>query len=359
MDFDFSSDQKLLRDEARRFFTDQSSPQIVRAALDGGGSNLDLWDAVAEMGFTGAAIPEEFGGLGLGYLELCVIAEEMGRTLAPIPFSSSIHLAAELILRGGDMEQKQALLPDIASGNRIGCLAHAESGDQHGVRVDDGRLTGVKLPVLDGDIADIAIVSAREESGMGLYIVDLADVAREPVATIDPTRGHALLRFDATPAQRLGANDHNALLAGALDRAAVLCAFEQLGGADVSLETARDYALERMAFGRQIGSFQAIKHMLADMYVSATLARSNCYYAAWALASDADELPCAAATARVSATQAFQHCARNAIQVHGGIGFTWESPCHLYYRRANLLAASLGSLSHWESLLIDRLPLAA
>jgi hypothetical protein len=139
------------------------------------------------------------------------------------------------------------------------------------------------------------------------------------------------------------------------DRAAVLTAFEQIGGADRALEMGRDYALDRMAFGRPIGSFQAIKHMLADMYVSATLARSNSYYGAWALSTGAPELPVAAATARVSATQAFQHCAKNNIQVHGGVGFTWAFDCHLYYRRANLLAVSLGSLSQWEDALIERM----
>jgi alkylation response protein AidB-like acyl-CoA dehydrogenase len=146
-----------------------------------------------------------------------------------------------------------------------------------------------------------------------------------------------------------------ALITQVFDRAAVLTAFEQIGGADRALEMGRDYALDRMAFGRPIGSFQAIKHMLADMYVSATLARSNSYYGAWALSTGASELPVAAATARVSATQAFQHCAKNNIQVHGGVGFTWAFDCHLYYRRANLLAVSLGSLSQWEDALIERM----
>ncbi|HVD82607.1 MAG TPA: acyl-CoA dehydrogenase family protein, partial [Bradyrhizobium sp.] len=139
-----------------------------------------------------------------------------------------------------------------------------------------------------------------------------------------------------------------------LDRAAVLMAFEQVGGADRALEMGRDYALDRIAFGRPIGSFQAVKHMLADMYVSATLARSNCYYGAWALSTNASELPEAAAAARISSTQAFQHCAKNNIQVHGGMGFTWEFDCHMYYRRSNATALALGSLSYWEDALIDR-----
>ena len=181
-------------------------------------------------------------------------------------------------------------------------------------------------------------------------------MTRESVATIDPTRSHAKLTFNGAAAEPLGAAGEGwATIQAVYDRAAVLTAFEQVGGADRALEMARDYALERMAFGRPIGSFQAIKHMLADMYVSATLARSNSYYGAWALSTGAAELPEAAATARVSATQAFQHCAKNDIQVHGGMGFTWEFDCHLYYRRANLLALNLGSLSQWEDKLIDRL----
>ena len=174
--------------------------------------------------------------------------------------------------------------------------------------------------------------------------------------TIDPTRSHARLTFAGAPADRLGAAGEGwAILTQVYDRAAILTAFEQVGGADRALEMARDYALERMAFGRPIGSFQAIKHMLADMYVAATLARSNAYYGAWALSTDAAELSEAAATARVSATQAFQHCSKNNIQVHGGMGFTWAFDCHLYYRRSNLLALNLGGLSQWEDKLIERM----
>ena len=179
---------------------------------------------------------------------------------------------------------------------------------------------------------------------------------RTIIETLDPTRAHAKIDFVNTPAEPLGPKGHGwRILQDVLDRAAVLTAFEQVGGADRALEMARDYALDRMAFGRPIGSFQAIKHMLADMYVAATLARSNAYYGAWALSTGAAELPRAAATARVSATQAFQLCAKNNIQTHGGMGFTWEFDCHLYYRRANLLALSLGSLSQWEDKLITRM----
>jgi alkylation response protein AidB-like acyl-CoA dehydrogenase len=206
-------------------------------------------------------------------------------------------------------------------------------------------------------------VAAREHGcgasdEISLFLVDLngLGVVREVVENIDPTRSQARLVFDGAAAEPLGnAGEGRAIIERVLDQAAVLIAFEQVGGADRSIELARDYALDRMAFGRQIGSFQAIKHMLADMYVSATLARSNAYYGAWALSAEASELPVAAANARVSATQAFQHCAKNSIQVHGGAGFTWEFDCHLYYRRSNALGLAVGSLWTWEDRLIERM----
>ena len=206
----------------------------------------------------------------------------------------------------------------------------------------------------DGGIADFAVVVARE----GLFIVDLngAGVSRENVETVDSTRNHARIVFNGAPADPLGAGaDAWSLVNNVLDRAAVLVAFEQIGGSDRALEMGRDYALDRIAFGRPIGSFQAVKHILADMYVAATLARSNAYYGAWALSTDAAELAEAAANARVSATQAFQLCSKNNNQVHGGMGFTWEFDCHLYYRRSNLLALTLGSLTMWENRLIDEM----
>jgi acyl-CoA dehydrogenase len=368
VDFDFSDEQKELRDHARRFFEKSSPRKTVRAVLDGEqGLVASLWRAMTDMGFAGTAIPEAYGGLGLGYLELCTIAEELGRSLAPVPFSSSIYLAAEFILAAGSEEQKQAWLPRLASGDAIGTLALAEglgtvTPDTIAAAVVDGGLNGIKLPVSDGMIADFAIVAARDGTRDGasvsLFIADLtgAGVDRAPVFTIDPTRGHARLTFSNVVAEPLGSDEDGwPIIDRVFDRAAVLFAFEQIGGADRALEMARDYALERRAFGRQIGSFQGLKHMLADMYVSATLARSNAYYAAWALSTDSADLPQAAATARVSATQAFQHCARNNMQVHGGMGFTWEFDCHLYYRRSNLLALALGGQSRWENLLIERL----
>jgi acyl-CoA dehydrogenase len=372
MDFDFSPDQQQLKDQARRFLAAQCDRTAVRAVLDGTQSfDAQLWQGLADQGYLGAAIPEAYGGLGAGYETLCVIAEELGRAVAPVPFSSSIAIAAELLLHAGTEAQKQRWLPRLASGQTIATLALAErpgrvTAASIQASADGGRLSGSKLPVPDGDIAHLAIVAARDAGagspGLSLYLVDLngAGVQRETLPSIDPTRSQARIDFSQAEAEPLGAPGAALAIVDAVyDRAAVLMAFEQVGGADVALQAACDYAQERFAFGRPIGSLQAIKHMLADMYVSATLARSNAYYGAWALSTGAAELPEAAATARVSATQAYQHCARNNIQVHGGMGFTWEFDCHLHYRRANLLALALGSLSSWEDRLVDRLCSAA
>ncbi|WP_375412880.1 acyl-CoA dehydrogenase family protein [uncultured Bradyrhizobium sp.] len=369
MNFDFSDDQKQLRDEARKYLAEKSSSKAVRAVLDGNAAyDRELWKGLAEMGFLGVAIPENYGGAGAGHLELCVIAEEIGRALAPVPFSSTVYLAAEALMLAGSEAQKQKWLPKIAAGDAIGTLALFEgrgnpSPQAIKLTASGGLLNGVKKPVPDGAIADFAIVAARtgssgRETDISLFIVDMkaGGVEAKALTNVDPSRGQAEISFKDCKAETLGpANEGWSIVARVLDRAAVLTAFEQVGGADRALEMGRDYALDRIAFGRPIGSFQAVKHMLADMYVSATLARSNCYYGAWALSTNASELPEAAASARISATQAFQHCAKNNIQVHGGMGFTWEFDCHMYYRRANALALGLGSLSYWEDALIDRM----
>lgn len=366
MNFDFSDEQKQLRDEARRFLSENCTTREVRAILEGKDKfDRQIWKGLADLGLLGIAIPEEFGGAGAGRLELCVIAEELGRALAPIPYSSTVYLASELLMLAGSTVQKQRWLPKIAAGEAIGTLALVEDiGDPtpESIKVifRDGKISGTKAFVPDGEIADFAIVVARsgDGAGIGLYIIDMkeAGVLVRAIETVDPTRNYAEVEFDAVPADPLGASGEGwPLLNRALDRAAVLTAFEQIGGADRALEMGRDYALDRMAFGRPIGSFQAIKHMLADMYVAATLARSNAYYGAWALSTDAPELAEAAANARVSATQAYQLCAKNNTQVHGGMGFTWEFDCHLHYRRSNLLALSLGSLSCWENRLVDEM----
>jgi acyl-CoA dehydrogenase len=362
MNFDFSDELKLLREQARKFLRERCPPAAVRRILEGPEPyDKTLWKDMAAMGWTGAAIPEDYGGAGLGHLALCVLAEELGSALAPVPFSSSIYLAAEAIMAGGSEAQKKAWLPKLASGEAIGTLALAEGPGKADLRklrttFRNGVLSGEKLPVPDGDVADVAVVVVQGERGIVLALADLkgAGVARTPVETIDPSRSHARIVFENAPAEALeGAGE--SLLKRVHDRAAVLLAFEQVGGAQRALDMARDYALERYAFGRPIGSFQAIKHKLADVYVATELARSNAYYGAWALASDAAELPLAAASARISASEAYFLAAKENIQVHGGMGFTWEFDCHLHYRRAKLLSLALGSTRLWKDRLITQL----
>lgn len=371
MNFDFSDDQKVLRDQARKFLSEHASPARVRSVLerDDEPYDRDLWRGMVELAWPGTAIPEAYGGAGFGHLELCVIAEELGRSLAPTPFSSSVYLATEAILVAGSAAQRNRWLPRLAMGEAIGCFALAEGPraprlDALATVARDGRVTGVKVPVADGDVADVAVVAARAGDAVGLFVVDLhgPGVTRTPVATIDPTRSHARLVLEQAPAEPLGEpGGGEALLARLLDRAAVLVAFEQIGGAQAALDMAREYALGRFAFGRPIASFQAIKHKLVDMYVAIELARSNAYHGAWALAQDAaaaaevPALPAAAAAARISATEAYWLAAKENIQTHGGMGFTWEFDCHLHYRRAKLTALSLGSARRWKDLLITRL----
>ena len=364
MNFEFSEDQQMLRDEARKFLSEQCPPEEVRRVLDSGETHSDkVWNAVVEMGWTATALPEAYGGFGMGYLELCVIAEEIGRAAAPIPFSTSVYLAGECILAAGTDAQKDDLLPKLASGEAIGTLALAEqagaiSEKTISSRVINGKLNGRKIVVPDAEVASYAIVAAKDAQGVSLYLANLGDkgVTRTRQKTVDPSRSHYEVVFDDVPVEPLGSPGKGLdTVDRVFDRAAVLMAFEQLGGAQAALEMARQQASERFAFGRAIGSFQAIKHRIAEMYVSMELARSNCYYGAWALSTNAAELPIAAAAARVAASEAYYQCARESIQVHGGMGFTWESDCHFYYRRSKLLSLALGSERAWKDKLIDRL----
>tara|TARA_B100001741_G_C16506242_1_gene577274 strand:- start:152 stop:1249 length:1098 start_codon:yes stop_codon:yes gene_type:complete len=365
LNFDFSNDEKMVQEQIHRYLSDNCDLAVHRSVLDGNAKQAEtVWRGLSDMGVQGTAIPEAFGGVEAGYLTLCLAAKELGSHLASVPFSSSIYLCAEAILRFGTDEQKELWLPRLASGEIIGTLAITESVEE--VRPDTirttfdfGRLTGQKLVVPHGLIADIAIVLARQKDQLILVLVELEGVEREPIETVDPTMASAKITFNNQPAQLMTNKDGWTCYFDVANRAAVLYAFEQIGGAEQALNMAVSYAKERFAFGRPIGSFQALKHMMADMYVALKLAESNCYYAAWALKNDATDLPLAAATARVSATQAFQLCARDNIQTHGGMGFTWEFDCHLYYRRSNYLAVVLGGQSTWENRLISALPDAA
>ena len=365
MNFDYSDDQKFLKNEARKFLEARCTSAAVREVLNNANVSFDaeLWKGVGEQGWLGAAIPEEHGGLGLGHVELCAIAEEMGRVVAPIPFASTVYFLAEAVMLAGDAAQKVDLLPKIAAGEIIGCFATSEgpgvvNAANLACKVDGGKLTGVKIPVTDGDIADVAVVLANEGGKPGLFLVDLkgAGVSRDTLQSLDPTRGVARLTFSGAAATRLGpAGEGFALTEQVFDRAAVLLAFEQTGGADKCLEMAREYALGRYAFGRVIAGYQAIKHKLADMYVKNQVARSNAYYGAWALNTNAPELPVAAASARIAASEAYWFGSKENIQTHGGMGFTWEVDCHLYYRRSRQLGLVAGAPKVWKERLVSQL----
>ena len=363
MNFDFPDELKQLRDEARRFLSERCPTSVPRRILEGPEPyDRTLWQSMAEMGWTGAAIPEEYGGVGLGHLAVCVLAEELGHAVAPVPFSSSVYLATEAIQLFGSDAQKRHYLPKLAAGETIGTFAMAErpgpaDPDRLTAHVSNGRLTGTKLAAPDGDVADFAVVAVHGGSAPWLHLVDLtgAGVERHAVTTIDPTRSHAHLTFDAAPAMALPGSEGRESVRQLLDRAAVMLAFEQVGCAQAALEMARDYARERYAFGRPIGSFQAIKHKLADIYIAVELARSNAYYGAWALHTDAAELPIAASVARISACDAGWLASKENIQTHGGMGFTWQMDCQFYYRRAKLHALALGGTRAWKRRLMAEL----
>jgi len=365
LDFDYTDEQKALKDEARRFLADAAPPIVARGVLENPERGYDeaLWARIAEQGWCGAAIPEVYGGHEFGYVELCALAEELGRSFAPVPFASSIYQFAEGVLSAGSEEQKQALLPGIASGESIGTLALSEgvgtvSAKRLTTRYRGGKLTGEKIPVIDGMAADKAIVLAMGDGGPVLVVADLtgSGVSRSMLPSVDPTRGMARVVFDGATAEVLGnGTDGMEALSRNLDRSAVLLAFEQLGGADGALEMARDYALERYAFGRPVGSYQAIKHKLADVFIRNEVARASAYYGAWALSSNAPELPVAAAAARIAGCNAYWLASKENIQTHGGIGFTWEADCHLHYRRAKHLGLVIGSVKEWKRKLTDRL----
>jgi acyl-CoA dehydrogenase len=365
MNFDFSEEQKLLQKTARDFLAEHSSLAVCRRVLESEGTfDAGLYAKVAEMGWLGAAVPEEYGGAGMGPLELAVLAEEIGRALAPIPFGPSVYVAIEAVRDLGTAAQRAEHLPPLVAGERIGTWAIAEGAgvpSARSIRAElrsDGTLWGTKRPVADGGAAHLAVVLAREGEGLSLALapLDHTTVKRTELGSFDPSRGQAEVVFEGTPAERLGAAGEGLALAEALlDRAAALMAFEQIGAATRAFEMTREFCMGRYAFGRPIASFQALKHRLADLYCALELARSNAYYAAWALHARSPELATAACGARVSATTALDLAATEMIQMYGGVGFTWEYDCQLFYRRAKLLGLCLGSASQWREKLIRRL----
>lgn len=362
--FEFSEEQELLRDTIRKYLVAECTPALVREVLDGKKPYAEeLWKGLAEMGCLGAAIAEEDGGVGFGYLELCIIAEELGRVLAPVPSISSLYLFAEIVKRHGTAEQKSGTLAALSSGDLIGTLAHIELDDKGRKKLvkatfREGKISGRKTLVDAGAIASKFLVLADDEDALSLFLVDAdqSAVSVKTVESIDPTRRYAHVQFDNAEAELIGqSGEGQRIVEEAINRSAMFNAFEQIGGAERALELACEYAQERIAFGRPIGSFQAVKQLLADMYVSLSIGRANSHYAAWALDCQNGDADAASARAQLSAAKAFRHCAQDNIQVHGGTGFMWDSDSHLFYRRAQHLALALAPKSHWEKLLVSSL----
>jgi alkylation response protein AidB-like acyl-CoA dehydrogenase len=359
MDFAFSEEQEELRRYARQWLADRAPMAAVRELMaSSDGFDRGQWRELAEMGWLGMAIPEEYGGAGFGFLDVAVLLEEQGRSLFPSPFLPSVVMAATAIERAGSEEQKQQWLPGIASGEVVATVARTEvSGrwDEAGIRsvaepVEGGwRLSGTKSHVLAGHTADLLIVPARSPAGVSLFLVDGTSpgVARSRLDTMDMTRAQAKVTLESVEVPRsalLGEDGTGWELLADLDLVAgVALALEQVGGASVCLETAVAYAKERRQFGRPIGSFQAVKHMCADMKVQVEAARSAACYAAWAVAVDSDEVPVVARLASAFSSEAFFRCAADNIQIHGGIGFTWEHDAHLYLKRAKSSELMFGS----------------
>lgn len=373
MRFSFTDEQEQLRQVVRRFLEDKSpSVEVRRRMATSEGHDRGVWTELSrDLGLCGIHIPEEYGGQGLGFVELGVVLEEMGRALLCAPYFASVVLAACAISNAGTESKKRELLPAIASGETIATLAFAEpSGrwDCSGIALtampdgDAFRLDGVKSFVLDGHTADLIVVVGRAagsvgDEGLSFFTVSAtaSGLERTPLTTLDGTRKQARLVFSHVRAEPLGEPGAGArTLARTLDQASVALANEMVGGAQKALEMAVDYAKVRMQFGRPIGSFQAIKHRCADLLLEVELAKSAAYYAAGAVAEDRSDVPAVASLAKACGSDAFVHAASENIQLHGGVGFTWEHDAHLYFKRARSSEMLLGDPSFHRELVAQR-----
>ena len=340
MHFDLSDDQAALRDGARALLDGLASSDRVRVVVEaGGGYDAALWEAMVEQGWAAVAVPEAAGGLGLGPVEVTVLAEEIGAHAGPAPVIPTV-LALDALLAGG----AASLAERLVEGG-IGCVAWTRDAGAVTAEERGGAWTvsGRPAPTPYAPSASVAVVAALTGDGPGLFAVDLDDVGRpEAEPAMDRTREIGWLRFDATPAERLGGADAVEAL---VDRGAVYACAEMLGGAAHVLDLAVEYAKERVQFGRPIGSFQAVKHRCADMLVDVEGMRSTTYWAAWCLAAGDPEASIAASTAKVWCVDASKRVMASSLQVHGGIGFTWEHDLHLFMKRAQLDQLELGEAS--------------
>jgi alkylation response protein AidB-like acyl-CoA dehydrogenase len=369
VNFAFSEEQEELRKVVKDFLNAKSDEATVRELMDTeAGYDPAVWNQMAEqMGLQGLVIPEEFGGSGYSFVELIVVLEEMGRRLLCAPYFSTVVLAAQTLLHSGDDDAKREYLPGIASGETVATLAYTEPNgrwDEAAVtmtaRNDGGawKLSGTKMYVLDGHTANLVITAARTDAGVSLFAVagDAPGLTRTALSTMDQTRKQAKLEYAEVEGRLIGADGAGwDVLSTVLDLAAVALAAEQVGGGQEVLEMAVQYAKDRVQFGRPIGSFQAIKHKCADMLLEVESAKSAAYYAGWCASELNDELPSVASLAKAYCSEAYFHAAAENIQIHGGIGFTWEHPAHLYFKRAKSSELLFGDPTYHRELLAQRI----
>ena len=361
MNFGFTEEQEFLRDTAREFLEKECQMSVVRELMETEpGYRPELWRKMAELGWVGLLLPEEYGGAELSFVDLVVILEEMGRSLLPSPFFGNLQGTLAL-LRSGSDAQKKEILPAVAAGDRILTFAITEeTGTEHAqeiqLRAEKAgaglRLTGTKLFVPDGQNAGTFVVAARTgaegESGISLVLVDrdAPGLSVTPLRSMDQTRRMAEVRFEGTPGELLGQQDAGwATWEAVRDAALVALSADAVGGCEKVLEDSVNYAKERIQFGKPIGTYQAIKHKCADMLIEVESSKSITYYAAWALSEDVEEAALAAAMAKAYTSDAYRHTSAENIQIHGGVGFTWEYDCHLYFKRAKAVEVTYGSPS--------------
>jgi alkylation response protein AidB-like acyl-CoA dehydrogenase len=355
MDLTFSEEQRELRDVVRRFLGETSAESAVRQWMDRPGYDVTTWHRMAsELGLQSMAIPEQYGGMGGGYVDLAVVFEELGRALTCVPFFATIGLAANALLCSDDEAAKEEYLGELASGALTATLALTEDSgrwDKSAIGLTAARgngewvLTGHKSYVIDGTTAGLVLVPARTAGGITLFAVreGARGLKVTELSGLDATRKQARVEFHSTPGRLLGSPGEGwPATERALALAAVALAAEQVGAAQHVLEMTVDYARKRYQFGRAIGSFQAIKHKCVDMLLEIEGAKSAAYAAARAAEANAPDLRRSASLAKVSCSDAFMHAAADCIQIHGGIGFTWEHSAHLYYRRAKSSELYLG-----------------
>jgi alkylation response protein AidB-like acyl-CoA dehydrogenase len=371
VNFAFSDEQEELRNIVRGFLEAKSPESAVREQMETErGFDADVWSQMAEqLGLQSLIVPEEYGGQGFGFVELIVVLEEMGRFLLCAPFFSTAVLATNTLLQAGDDAACAAHLPGIAAGTTIATLALTEPNgrwDAEGIEAtatasgDSWTIDGTKMFVIDGHVADLVLVAARTAAGVSLFAVDgtAAGLTRTALPTMDQTRKQAKLEFSGTPATLVGTDGTGwDVISNVLDLAAVALAAEQVGGAQACLDMAVEYAKVRVQFGRPIGSFQAIKHKCADMLLEVESAKSAAYYAGWCAGEMNDELPAVASLAKAYCSEAYFHAAAENIQIHGGIGFTWEHPAHLYFKRAKSSELLFGDPTYHRELLAQRIGL--